>query len=68
MGGISCCKWFVRKTNSPFFPLFHTASIGAVGGIRGLWQSRIPLEGPGVFVYPDMFTLAHSHQAFDVES
>jgi chromate reductase len=45
--------------------LLLSASIGAVGGIRGLWQSRIPLEGLGTFVYPDMFALAHSHEAFD---
>lgn len=45
--------------------LLIAASSGAVGGIRGLWQSRIPLEGLGVFVYPDMFTLPHSHEAFD---
>ena len=45
--------------------LLLSASVGAIGGIRGLWQSRIPLEGLGVFVYPDMFTLPHSHQAFD---
>lgn len=44
--------------------LLLAASIGAVGGIRGLWQARIPLEGLGVFVYPDMFTLPHSHEAF----
>lgn len=45
--------------------LLMAASSGAVGGIRGLWQARIPLEGLGVFVYPDMFTLPHSHEAFE---
>ena len=45
--------------------LLLSASIGAIGGIRGLWQSRIPLEGLGVFVYPDMYALPHSSEAFD---
>ncbi len=40
------------------------ASPGAVGGIRGLWQLRIPLEGLGVTLYPDMFALAHADKAF----
>jgi NAD(P)H-dependent FMN reductase len=45
--------------------LLLSASIGAIGGIRGLWQTRIPLEGLGVYVSPHMYTLAHSHEAFD---
>src|SRR6266850_4266425 len=36
-----------------------------VGGIRGLWQTRIPLEGCGALVFPEMFALPHAHQAFD---
>jgi NAD(P)H-dependent FMN reductase len=43
------------------------ASNGAIGGIRGLWQLRIPLEGLGVFVYPDMFTLPRGGEAFTEE-
>jgi hypothetical protein len=35
-----------------------------VGGIRGLWQLRIPLEGNGVVVYPDMYALAQADKAF----
>lgn len=35
--------------------LLMSTSSGVVGGIRGLWQTRIPLEGCGVFVYPEMF-------------
>lgn len=42
-----------------------SASTGQVGGIRGLWQLRIPLEGLGVLVYPDMYTLPWAEQAFD---
>src|SRR5512143_1256090 len=36
-----------------------------VGGNRGLWTLRIPLEHLGARVYPDMFSLARAHQAFD---
>lgn len=41
------------------------ASSGQVGGIRGLWQLRIPLEGLGVFVQPDMYTLPWADRAFE---
>jgi chromate reductase, NAD(P)H dehydrogenase (quinone) len=41
-----------------------SASNGQVGGIRGLWQLRIPLEGLGMFVSPDMYTLPWADQAF----
>lgn len=41
-----------------------SASPSPMGGIRGLWQTRIPLEGCGAIVFPDMFALAHAHQAF----
>ena len=41
------------------------ASTGQVGGIRGLWQLRIPLEGLGVLLYPDMYTLPWADKAFD---
>lgn len=43
------------------------ASSSMVGGIRGLWALRVPLEGLGVFLYPDMFALAQAQQAFDEE-
>lgn len=42
-----------------------SASPSAVGGIRGLWQTRVPLEGCGALVFPDMFALAHAEHAFD---
>lgn len=41
------------------------ASGTGVGGVRGLWQLRIPLEGLGVVVNPDMFSLANAPDAFD---
>jgi NAD(P)H-dependent FMN reductase len=42
-----------------------SASPSPMGGIRGLWQTRIPFEGCGALVFPDMFMLAHAHEAFD---
>lgn len=44
--------------------LLLAASSGQVGGIRGLWQLRIPLEGLGTFVHPAMFTLPSGGAAF----
>lgn len=43
------------------------ASGGPIGGIRGLWQLRIPLEGCGVFVYPDMYIVPSGREAFTAE-
>lgn len=45
--------------------LLLSASPSLVGGNRGLWNLRIPLEYCGAFVYPDMFSLATAHNAFD---
>jgi NAD(P)H-dependent FMN reductase len=42
-----------------------SASPSPMGGIRGLWQTRIPLEGCGSLVFPDMFALPYAHLAFD---
>jgi chromate reductase, NAD(P)H dehydrogenase (quinone) len=42
-----------------------SASTSAVGGIRGLWQTRVPLEGCGALVFPDMFSLPNAGSAFD---
>ena len=35
------------------------------GGNRGLWSLRMPLEHLGARVFPDMFSLAMAHKAFD---
>lgn len=40
------------------------ASPSPMGGIRGLWQTRIPFEGCGALVFPDMFALPHANKAF----
>lgn len=45
--------------------LLLSASPSMVGGSRGLWALRIPLEGLKTIVYPDMFSLASAHEAFD---
>ncbi|MDB5034938.1 MAG: NADPH-dependent reductase [Chlorobi bacterium] len=47
--------------------LIMAASGSAIGGIRGLWQLRIPLEGLGVYLHPDMFALPSAPGAFDDE-
>ena len=60
--------WVSRMKPMPFrgrTALLLAASGGMVGGVRGLWQLRIPLEGCGVVVYPDMFPLANAPHAFD---
>lgn len=44
-----------------------SASTGQVGGIRGLWHLRVPLEGTGVLLQPDMYTLPWADKAFDEE-
>lgn len=45
--------------------LLLSASPALVGGNRGLWQLRIPLEGLKTIVYPEMFSLAAAHEAFN---
>jgi len=41
-----------------------STSTSVVGGARGLWQTRIPLEGCGVSVYPGMFFNGPALQLF----
>jgi chromate reductase, NAD(P)H dehydrogenase (quinone) len=45
--------------------LLCSASPSLVGGNRGLWATRIPLEACGAIVYPEMFSLAAAHEAFN---
>ena len=47
--------------------LLMSASPSMAGGNRGLWALRVPLEHLGADIYPDMFSLAKAHQAFDAE-
>jgi NAD(P)H-dependent FMN reductase len=60
--------WVSRMRPVPFSgksAFLMAASNGMIGGVRGLWQLRIPLEGCGVVVYPGMFPLSLAGQAFD---
>ena len=60
--------WVSRFRPQPFNgkqALLFSASPSMAGGNRGLWALRIPLEHLGMRVYPDMFSLAQAHQAFD---
>jgi chromate reductase len=60
--------WVSRMNPMPFrgkSAFLLSASTAQVGGIRGLWQLRIPLEGLGVLVYPDMYSLPWADKAFD---
>lgn len=45
--------------------LLITASPSNVGGNRGYWATRIPLEGCGAYVFPKTFSLSSSQQAFN---
>ncbi|MFD3538299.1 NADPH-dependent FMN reductase [Streptomyces sp. NPDC058662] len=59
--------WVSRVRPQPFKDkqtLLASASPSMVGGNRGLWALRVPLEHLGARVYPDMFSLAMAHQAF----
>jgi NAD(P)H-dependent FMN reductase len=60
--------WVSRFRPQPFnarHGLLLSASPSMVGGNRGLWALRVPLEHLGARVFPDMFSLAQAHQAFD---
>jgi NAD(P)H-dependent FMN reductase len=60
--------WVSRIRPHPFHQrqvLIMSASPSMAGGNRGLWALRIPLEHLGARVYPDMFSLASAHGAFD---
>ena len=60
--------WLSRIRPVPLrgrWALLMSCSNGAFAGIRGLWQLRIPLEGVGTHVHPDMYALANGGQAFD---
>ena len=59
--------WMSRVPSKPIRrkPIFLMGtSPGGAGAGRGLWQLRIPLEGIGGHVFPDMFTLPGGFQAF----
>ncbi len=60
--------WVSRFRPQPFNELpglLMSASPSMVGGNRGLWSLRVPFEHLGARIYPDMFSLAQAHHAFD---
>jgi chromate reductase, NAD(P)H dehydrogenase (quinone) len=62
--------WVSRFSPQPFnekHGLLLSASPSMSGGNRGLWALRVPLEHLGARVYPDMYSLAQAHQAFDAD-
>ena len=62
--------WVSRAKPQPFsgrHGMLLSASPSMVGGNRGLWALRVPLEHLGARVFPEMFSLAQAHQAFDAE-
>ena len=62
--------WVSRFRPQPFnerHALLMSASPSMVGGNRGLWSLRIPLEHLGARIFPDMFSLASAHKAFSAD-
>lgn len=62
--------WVSRFRPQPFNEkagLLLSASPSMVGGNRGAWALRVPFEHLGARIYPDMFSLARAHSAFDGE-
>jgi NAD(P)H-dependent FMN reductase len=60
--------WASRFRPQPFdgkHGLLLSASPSLAGGNRGLWALRMPLEHLGARMFPDMFSLAMAHKAFD---
>ncbi len=60
--------WVSRYHPQPFnerHGLLMSASPSMSGGNRGLWSLRVPFEHLGARLYPDMFSLARAHLAFD---
>jgi NAD(P)H-dependent FMN reductase len=70
MAGVvkNAIDWVSRFRPQPFsgrHALLVSASPSMVGGNRGLWALRIPLEHLGAHVFADMFSLAQAHEALD---
>ena len=60
--------WTSRLRPQPFderHGLLMSASPSMVGGNRGLWALRVPLEHLGARIFPDMFSLPMAHKAFE---
>ena len=62
--------WASRARPQPFHErhcLLMSASPSMIGGNRGLWSLRVPLEHLGARVFPEMFSLAQAHEALDLD-
>jgi NAD(P)H-dependent FMN reductase len=62
--------WVSRYQPQPFHArhgLLLSASPSMAGGNRGLWALRQPLEHLGARIFPDMFSLAQAHKAFNLQ-
>lgn len=62
--------WVSRASPQPFNErqgLLMSASPSMIGGNRGLWALRMPLEHLGARIYPQMFSLAQAHEAFTAD-
>lgn len=62
--------WVSRFRPQPFnerHALLMSASPSMAGGNRALWSLRIPFEHLGTRVFPNMFSLATAHKAFEVD-
>ncbi|MGN6616542.1 MAG: NADPH-dependent FMN reductase [Ilyomonas sp.] len=62
--------WTSRFRPQPFNErngLLMSASPSMAGGNKALWSLRIPLEHLGARIFPDMFSLAMAHQAFNAD-
>jgi chromate reductase len=58
--------WTSRFRPQPFdgrHGLLLSASPSLIGGNRGLWVLRVPLEHLGSRIFPDMFSLPMAHKA-----
>jgi hypothetical protein len=68
-GGLkNAIDWVSRFRPQPFsgkHGLLMSASPSMVGGNRGLWALRVPLEHLDTRIYPDMFSLAQEHRGLD---
>jgi chromate reductase len=62
--------WVSRFRPQPFNEqhcLLMSASPSMAGGNKALWALRMPLEHLGTNVYPNMFSLAMAHKAFNAD-
>lgn len=63
--------WVSRYRPQPFnakHAMLMSASPSMAGGNKGLWALRVPIEHLGTNVFPNMFSLAQAHKAFDEDN